>query len=228
MLSILYYTAAFVTLYPILTISISFTNGATKLPSKTTSSNGRKAKCEVGMIQVSAQAQNVNLRYDGPANQTILTQTFNEVLAAGSTIGTKVQGGPSMIRDTYGIYAKLCFPPDPKPENLKIVQLLTHGGSLNSQYWDLDENSYVDAAAAAGYATLSYDRLGAGKSQRPDPVQIVQAPMEVEIGHVLTQALRDGSIDGIHKFDRVISTSHSSGSILTIGQSVKYPEDFDA
>ena len=132
------------------------------------------------------------------------------------------------MEGTYAINAKLCFPANVNPSEVDTVQLLTHGGSLNSLYWDLPENSYIDAAAAGGYATLAYDRLGAGQSDRPDPVQVVQAPLEIEISHLLTQALRDGSIDGKTKFKKVIATSHSSGNILTIGQSLKYPKDFDA
>lgn len=212
-------------------LPVAFSNDS-GLPSFSSSSsqvsNGKNARCEVGTLNVNVEAQNVKLVYDGPANQTILTATFNDLLAAGSTLGVTVQGGPSTVRDTYAINAQLCFPASANPDNVKTVQLLTHGGSLNSLYWDLQQNSYVDAATVAGYATLAYDRLGAGKSERPDPVQVVQASVEVEISHLLTQALRNGAIDGKHNFNRVIGTSHSSGNILTIGQAVKYPNDFDA
>lgn len=39
-------------------------------------------------------------------------------------------------------------------------------------YWDfavngMDQNSYVAAAAEAGYTTFRYDRLGAGLSEKP-------------------------------------------------------------
>lgn len=48
---------------------------------------------------------------------------------------------------------------------VQTLQFLNHGGTLDYTYWDFAPNySYVDAAAAAGYATFNYDRLGYGLS----------------------------------------------------------------
>ncbi len=110
-------------------------------------------------------------------------------------------------------------------------------------------SSYVDAAADAGYATFSYDRLGVGASDHPDPIEVVQASLEVEVAHALIQALRDGVIGG-NTFYKVVGIGHSLGSIQvkqlqreffwlsfdqrliyfiqSVGLAVRYPQDLDA
>lgn len=189
-------------------------------------SAGKHATCQLGELRVGVKTQNANLRSASALNETILTSTFNSLLDSSSS--PDVESGSVDIDKTYRIFAKLCLPSHQDPAKVTTVLLLTHGGSLNSLYWDLPGSSFVDAAADAGYATLAYDRLGAGRSEHPDPIQDVQAAVQVEIVHQLTQALRDGNIDGKHKFKSVIGTAHSSGNILLIGQLLKYPKDTDA
>ena len=82
-------------------------------------------------------------------------------------------------------------------------------------------SSYVDAAADAGYATFSYDRLGVGASDHPDPIEVVQASLEVEVAHALIQALRDGVIGG-NTFYKVVGIGHSLGSIQVKSSNVKH------
>lgn len=105
----------------------------------------------------------------------------------------------------------------------------TDGVGFDKSYWDFysAQYSYQDAAAQAGYTTFSYDRLGVGLSDHPDPIQVVQAPLEIEIAHQLTQMLRAGSISKT-TFKNVIAVGHSLGSIITNGVTAAYPKDFDA
>lgn len=85
----------------------------------------------------------------------------------------------------------------------------------------------MDAAADAGYATFLYDRLSVGQSSHPDPIQVVQAPLEIEIAASLIKALRNGSIART-AFSKVVGVGHSYGSVLTKGVTAKYPTDLDA
>lgn len=39
--------------------------------------------------------------------------------------------------------------------------------------------SFANAAAVAGWATLSYDRLGTGRSAHPDGTNVVQIGYEI-------------------------------------------------
>lgn len=152
-----------------------------------------------------------------------------EFTQVNSKVAASAIGGPSTVTGTFGIYSKLCFPADPAlAKKVQTLQILTHGGTLDHTYWDIaPDYSYVDQAAAAGYATFSYDRLGTGLSDHPDPVQIVQLPIQIEIAHILIQKLRAGNI-GDRSFEKVVGVGHSLGSALTQGVAAKYPKDLDA
>ncbi|KAK5944713.1 hypothetical protein PMZ80_001913 [Knufia obscura] len=77
------------------------------------------------------------------------------------------------------------------------------------------------------YTTFSYDRLGSGLSDHPDPIQTVQAPLQLEIAHELVQLLRTGGISN-HTFENVVGVGHSFGSFQVAGLLSQYPDDFDA
>ncbi|KAK9326637.1 hypothetical protein V1520DRAFT_358791 [Lipomyces starkeyi] len=132
------------------------------------------------------------------------------------------------VSGTYGISAQLCVPPDSK--NRELLQIATHGLGFDKRYWDaqppnaVEDYSYVNAALQAGYSILTYDRLGTGKSNKPDAYKVVQAPFEVEILRGLTELARNGSlydyakICGPHAtFQKVVHVGHSYGSFVTLG-----------
>lgn len=75
--------------------------------------------------------------------------------------------------------------------------------------------------------TNQYDRLGTGKSDHPDPVQVVQTPLEVAIAKELIHILRKGKIAST-SFKHVVSVGHSFGSIITQGITAESPELLDA
>jgi pimeloyl-ACP methyl ester carboxylesterase len=112
--------------------------------------------------------------------------------------------------------------------NATTVQFLTHGIGFDQSYWDFEEGySFIDAAAKQGYPTFSHDRLGVGASDHPNPIQTVQAPIQVEIIHYLVNLLRKGKLAGL-RFKKVVGVGHSFGSIQTVGVAANYPNDFDA
>jgi pimeloyl-ACP methyl ester carboxylesterase len=134
------------------------------------------------------------------------------------------------VSGTWSIASRLCYPAsDTAAAKVTTVQLLTHGATLDSTYWDFANGySYIDAATAAGYATFSYDRLGVGQSAHPDPIQVVQAALQVEILHQLVVLLRASPGLGGKLFKKVVGVGHSAGSTFTQAVSAKYPDDFDA
>lgn len=190
---------------------------------------GRNASCITGLIKVTVTATNTKLLYSGPANELVATQTIVELLKVNPTIFNTANGGDRIINGAYDIFSKLCFPTDPSlANNVQTVQFLTHGATLGIGYWDIAPGySYVDAAAQAGYATFSYDLLGVGKSDHPDPIQVVQANLHVEIAHTLIEFLRTARIGG-HAFKTVVGVGHSAGSTITQAITTKYPKDVDA
>ncbi|KAI3326076.1 Alpha/Beta hydrolase protein [Xylariaceae sp. AK1471] len=194
------------------------------------SSTGGGSTCISGDIMVSINTPGTKLLYEAPQDQMAVTESFAEMFQVDSTFATNaIAGGPSVIFGDYSIFVKLCLPSDPKRlAQVKTVQLLTHGATLDHTYWDIAPGySYVDVASAAGYATLSYDQLGVGISDHPDPIQVVQATAQVAVTHELVGLLRNAKLGG-YRFDKVVGVAHSAGSTLTQGITTQHPRDFDA
>ena len=201
-----------------------FSNGAIG------TSTGGGSTCISGDIKVSINTTGTMLLYTAPQDQMAVTESFVEINQVNSTFAEKVTaGGPSIISGDYSIFGKLCLPCDfATASRVKTVQLLTHGATLDHTYWDIVPGySYVDVASAAGYATFSYDQLGVGNSDHPDPLQVVQATTQVAVTHALVGLLRQGNLGGFH-FDNIVGVGHSAGSTLTQAITTQYPDDFDA
>lgn len=98
-----------------------------------------------------------------------------------------------------------------------------------NSYWDLEvsreNNSYVNAAIAQGYSTFFYDRLGNGKSSKPDPNTIVQSYTELAILAELTKLVRGNKLNlSVGTPTKVIHVGHSYGSVLSNYIASTYPE----
>jgi pimeloyl-ACP methyl ester carboxylesterase len=110
---------------------------------------------------------------------------------------------------------------------------------MHFSYWDPElkpENySYVDAALNAGYSILIYDRLGTGKSDKPDAYDIVQGPPQIEILNQLTVLARAGKLSSsfngqqlaVPQFNKIVVIGHSIGSIVTSGLLTRHPNAAD-
>jgi pimeloyl-ACP methyl ester carboxylesterase len=110
------------------------------------------------------------------------------------------------------MHAQLCTPARHTP---KALQILVHGITYNSAYWDpgsaFPENSYVAAAVSAGYATLAVDRIGYGRSTRT-PASWISYPNQAWQLHQLVEYVRSGGL-GID-VDVAVFVGHSSGTGL--------------
>lgn len=72
--------------------------------------------------------------------------------------------------------------------------------------------------------TLSYDRLGIGKSQHGDPLNEIQTNLEVAALHALTTKLRDGNFPSVNSsYDTVVHVGHSFGSVQSYIFAHLYP-----
>ncbi|KAK5175303.1 uncharacterized protein LTR77_000441 [Saxophila tyrrhenica] len=135
--------------------------------------------------------------------------------------------GPSPIGDAVNttveatIAAHYCTPDGAKPTT---VQILTHGLGFDHSYWHFgghgSKYNYVKVATAAGYATLSYDRLGNGKSSIGGPYTIQQLGPETGVLVALTTLLREGGLSKpagkkIAVPKKVVHVGHSFGSAIT-------------
>ena len=75
-----------------------------------------------------------------------------------------------------------------------------------------------------GYCTLSFDRLGIGRSDHGDPKNEIQSFLEVEALAAMTRMLRNGTLPTVdHAFTRVVHVGHSFGSAQSHSLAAKYP-----
>lgn len=119
------------------------------------------------------------------------------------------------------VHGRFCMPTGGPPAG---VQLLIHGGTYNSTYFDFPYEpatySYSRAATAAGYATLNIDRVGYGDSTRPLSA-LLTGSAHAGIVHQLVTRLHAGSIGGT-RFDDVILVGHSLGSGISVLEAATY------
>ncbi|EIN10226.1 hypothetical protein PUNSTDRAFT_43208 [Punctularia strigosozonata HHB-11173 SS5] len=102
------------------------------------------------------------------------------------------------------------------------VQILLHGDTYNSAYWNfpvsgLQNYSYVAYSCERGLSSFAFDMIGAGLSTRPNSSDI-QLFISGNITASLLAMLKDGSISHAlggqgTKFPKVIAIGHSLGAV---------------
>lgn len=188
-------------------------------------SSGGKALCYNTTLPLTVTARYANVSRPLPKNQLELTDDIVAMTTNATSLGTYIAELETRT-GTHSIFSKLCVPLTQR-QPVRTVQFLTHGATLDHNYWDtMPGFSYEDAAATAGYATFSYDRLGIGHSDRPAAWD-VQGPVQIELAHALIQRLRNGSIAG-YTFENIIGVGHSLGSGITSAIAFNHNSDFDA
>lgn len=86
----------------------------------------------------------------------------------------------------------------------------------------------MKVANAAGYSTLAIDRLGIGNSSHADPINVVQAQLEVEALNAVTTLLRAGKIPEVKtRYSKIIHVGHLFGLIQSYWLSALYPNNTD-
>lgn len=190
-------------------------------------SAGGHARCLAGTVPISIDFESYQWEIEIPTNQLETTDFVVMAMTTDANGLASLINGKKQLKKTYDIFIKYCVPAKEKKVTTNIIQILTHGTTLDHTYWDFAPGySYVDVAAASGLATLSYDRLGVGLSDHPNPLLETQGQAQIEIYHGLVQLVRTGALG--HSFSKVIAVGHSYGSTLGDGTLSKYPNDFDA
>lgn len=134
------------------------------------------------------------------------------------------QDGPSPYKGQIKIdvdvtiAAQFCYPPGKSPST---VQILSHGLGFDHKYWSFggenSEYNYLKAATAAGYSTLSYDRLGNGGSTKGDAYTLNQAQIETEVLRRLTDHVREWDIPCLSHLHAPSKVTHVGHSTYTTG-----------
>lgn len=179
-------------------------------------------QCQDLNLYIPLTATNTVLSLLPPGDNIAVTDLILNLTQIDSNLAQELATGNAQISGTYLVGATLCSPPAPST----TLQVLSHGIGFTRTYWDFAGYSYVDAALARGYATLAYDRLGSGASRLSsrtggdlDPINELQAPLEVALLRALTDLARTGGLHhlGNGTFDRVLHVGHSLGSISVYG-----------
>ncbi|EJD47964.1 hypothetical protein AURDEDRAFT_183717 [Auricularia subglabra TFB-10046 SS5] len=164
---------------------------------------------------------------------TIAAQATN---VAGISLNSTGNGEPLRVAGSFDIAFRFCRPPPFLGRHSSTLQILGHGASYTSAYWSFPYRpalySYEARAVAAGFSTLSYDLLGAGKSEMADPFNEVQIPMNIVIATAIVQAAKAGTLarrrHGVPAFKRVVYVAHSMGSLILNGVLTASPHLVDA
>lgn len=180
-------------------------------------------------VQVSARQGVFDVAALTPHSNIDVTNFILNLNQQGKNYTANVLQGYNTTSGSYNLSTTYCAPDGGAPN---VVQLLTHGIGFDRSYWDLSYNNYNysyvnEAVDEYGFATFSYDRLGIGQSSHGEPVNEIQAYIEVAALKALTDKLRDGSVSGVPKFSKVLHVGHSFGSQHSYLLSAMYPNASD-
>ncbi|KAI9801618.1 MAG: hypothetical protein M1825_003297 [Sarcosagium campestre] len=131
---------------------------------------------------------------------------------------------------TFSISVRHCRTGAPNNHQTPPLQFLVHGATYDKTYWEgfgRDEYSWEKFALSQGYDTLAIDSLGNGASDHPDPIQLVQNPLQRAIIHEIVLKLRRGEIART-TYNSIIYVGHSYGSATGVRLANEYPSDFEA
>jgi pimeloyl-ACP methyl ester carboxylesterase len=186
--------------------------------------------CKNITVPVDLSARNGVFNITAPQNNIEVTNFILDNTQQGTNYSQTILEGYKTVSGHYELAATYCVPDDKKA---KTVQVLTHGIGFDRSYWNSPFNSgnYSYSAVAVdkyGYATFAWDRLGIAQSSHGDPVQEIQALLEVDGLRALTQGLRDGCIEGVDDdFEKIVHVGHSFGSTHTYALTAMYPNISD-
>lgn len=120
--------------------------------------------------------KNFNSNFTEPVSQIATTETSLQSFIVPNA-GQQIIVGFETVSKNHTLGATLRKPVGTAP---KTLHLLTHGIGFDLYYWDFTSGySYSDFAAKNWLAIFFYSRLGVGSSAKPDPIEVIQAPLEV-------------------------------------------------
>ncbi|KAK4508118.1 hypothetical protein PRZ48_001856 [Zasmidium cellare] len=182
--------------------------------------------CVKGLVAVSVSASNTHILLSDLKNQWQISQTIQDIALSDPDQRRALLGDTVHINDTFRIECVLCAAHG-HTSNDSTVHIMSPGMGFQKHYWDTGNYSYVNNFLKTGYVTFAYNRLGVGNSDHPDPLQTVQAPVEIEILHALIDALRRGRLSS-RCFSKIVGIGHGYGAAVQLGVNRKYPDDLNA
>lgn len=130
---------------------------------------------------------------------------------------------PLTVSGTFLVQATFCEPTVRNASRANTLLIMAPGGTYDSVYWDIqfqaERYSFVRFAAGHGFSTLNLARLGNGRSAHPDPLNVVQTPLQVAIQIEILKLAREGRIPGAsgRRFRTLVGLGHSLSSVILNG-----------
>lgn len=184
-------------------------------------------QCQNLTIPISISAINADFSISAPQDNVAVTDFILNLSQQGGNYTETVLSNYTNVSDNYTIAATYCTPDGGAGS---ILQILTHGIGFDRSYWDLSFNnfnySYAETAVDQyNYSILSHDRLGIGESSHGDPVNEIQASLEIAALKELTRLVRNQQIQGIaDQYQSVVHVGHSFGSVQSYALARDEPE----
>ncbi|KAL0959021.1 hypothetical protein HGRIS_014332 [Hohenbuehelia grisea] len=174
--------------------------------------------CSEFYITVDVSAETEKLNVTAPANQFELTDLVT-TLASVNVPMQSLSTGTVQLNATYKIWSQLCVPTGFTANG--TLEFAIHGINFDHSYWSFDgpgsKYNYVDAALKAGHAIFTYDRLGVGRSSKPNGITEVQISTEIAIAAALVDKVKQKL-----QFKNIVGIGHSFGSIQLTRIANKY------
>ena len=173
-------------------------------------------QCQNITVPVSISARNGVFGVSAPQSNIEVTNFILNLSRQGHNYTQEVLQGYATISGDYELAATYCAPDKGAG---KTLQILTHGIAFDRSYWDVPFNNYnysytETAVDQYGYSTLSWDRLGIGMSDHGEPVNEIQAFLEIAALKALTKLARSQQVPGVSaSFEKFVHVGHSFGSI---------------
>ncbi|KAI1103047.1 alpha/beta-hydrolase [Jackrogersella minutella] len=125
------------------------------------------------------------------------------------------------VESTFDVAATLCGTGGP-------LLITTHGIIESKLYWNpnfenAEKYNFVEAAVAAGYSVLNYDRIGVGSSSKVDAISDAQFQVETAV----LDSLVDYAQHTVNA-SKIALVGHSYGSYITIASAASKTTAIDA
>ncbi|EJD52242.1 hypothetical protein AURDEDRAFT_134843 [Auricularia subglabra TFB-10046 SS5] len=158
----------------------------------------------------------------------LFATSLSSLLCFHGVLGAPRRAAPRCVESllssgTFLIQATFCEPIVRNASRANTLLIMSPGATYDSVYWDIqfepERYSFVRFAAAQGFATLNLARLGNGRSAHPDPLNVVQTPLQAAIQVEILKLAREGRITGSsgRRFRTLVGIGHSLSSFLLNG-----------
>ncbi|KAK7221231.1 hypothetical protein V2G26_009234 [Clonostachys chloroleuca] len=181
--------------------------------------------CRDLTIPVSLTSRNAVFDIEPLKTEIDVTNFYLELGKQGGNLTEKLVKGYKTVSGIYTLAATYCVP-DTGPGD--VLQIMTHGVGFDRSYWDPPINDYKYSYVARavddhGYSTLTWDRLGVGKSSHGETINEIQIFLEIAALAELTRKFVNCTLCE-HSYKRVVHLGHSFGSAMTYGLVNQYPD----